>query len=163
MKKRFSIPKTIRKGMTLLELVIAMALVSIVIAGAGVALFAMQRTANRETKNHTTLLEAKTLSYAIDQVIKGKRGEGSAVFVEDNRKVGQNGLGILFTMNDEEYGFDGKTFGLVEESKIEGENVIYTASNSMYITYSVQSVFEEIIIHYGDNYAFSYTLIERIA
>ena len=43
--------KKLRKGMTLLELVIAIALTSIIFAGAGTALFLVNRVSKQETKN----------------------------------------------------------------------------------------------------------------
>ena len=162
MKSRFSLLKKVRTGMTLLELVIAMALVSIVLAGAGTALFAMQSTANRETKNHITLFEAKTLSQAIDHVVKGRNGQ--TVVFNHGKDIGKNEVRHFFTLGDDEvYGFDGKVFGKVEGGAIQGDDVIYTASNPMYITCDNDNApFEEIVIHYGDKFAYSLTLIEKV-
>ena len=157
--------KRLRKGMTLLELVIAMALTSIVLAGAGVALFSMQRVSNREAKNHTALLEAKNLSYAIDQTIKAKEYVAISLTTKQNN-IGKDSCETLLTLDSTVYGFDGKTFGIIEENKIEGENRMYQANNPMHISYVLHgeglNQLTEFKIHYGDNYGLTISLIERI-
>ena len=152
--------------MTLLELVIAMALVSIVLAGAGVTLFAMQKTANRETKNHVTLLEAKTLSQAIDYVVKA-RAKNDVILFNHVDNLGKEEIGVLFTVEHhdssvEEYGFDGKKFGIVVSNKIEGDKIVYSSSYPMFINCRQEAVFDEIIICYGENFSMSLTLIEKV-
>ena len=151
--------------MTLIELVIAMALTSIVLAGAGVALFSMQRVANREAKNHTTLLEAKSLSYAIDQIIKTKEYETISLTTKQSN-IGKDSCEALLTLDTTVYGFDGKTFGIIEDGKIEGDNKIYSSNYSRSISYVLHgegsNQLTEFKIHYGDNYGLAISLVERI-
>ena len=158
--------KRIKKGMTLMELVVAMALTSIVLTGAGVALFSMQRTANKEAKNHTILFEAKTLSYAIDQIIKAKEYTTISVMPKQNN-IGKDSCDGLLKLDSVVYGFDGTTFGIIDgDNKITGENIIYETKNSMFISYINHGEglnhLVEFKIHYGDNYASSISLVERI-
>lgn len=168
MKIRKKFLKELRKGMTLLELVIAIALTSIIFAGAGTALFLVNRVSKQETKNNETLLDAKNLYQVIDLLVKGKdRGQIIFPAAEDNN-IGKENCDLLFTITDGitpvQYGFHKTTFGIIEDSKIEGDNVKYKSEYNMYLSYKkyVDDKFTEFVIHYGDNYASSLSLIERI-
>ena len=159
------IAKRLRKGMTLLELVVAMALASIIFLGAGAALFAVNRVSKRETKDHVTLSDAKNLATAIDLLVKQEnRGTMSVTSETDN--LGKEGCDMLFTIGDVNYGLDHKVFGIIdsETHKIESDNVKYTASYDMYISINkpLSGKFTEFVIHYGDNYASSLSLVEKI-
>ena len=161
MKSAKSLLKRIRKGMTLLELIVAMALTSIIFVGAGTALFAMNRVSQKETKNHTCLTEAKTLMSLMDQTIKNKELEVFTV-PSDADEVGKESCGVLFTIGTTNYGFDKKSFGVVVENKIESQNVKYTSTYEMYIsrTKQVGNKFVEFVIHYGNNYENAISLVE---
>lgn len=159
--------KKLRKGMTLLELVIAIALTSIIFAGAGTALFLVNKVSRQETKNNVTLLDAKNLYQVIDLTIKQKdRGEIIYPTIDPGEEivVGKNECDELFQINDIHYGFDKKTFGIIEDNKIEGENKKYTSEYEMYISVKkpLANKFIEFVIHYGDNYASCLSLIERV-
>lgn len=159
------IAKRLRKGMTLLELVVAMALASIIFLGAGTALFAVNRVSKRETKDHVTLSDAKNLATAIDLLVKQEnRGTMSVTSETDN--LGKEGCDMLFTIGDVNYGLDHKVFGIIDSGthKIEGDNVKYTASYDMYISINkpLSGKFTEFVVHYGDNYASSLSLVEKI-
>ena len=168
MKIAKSLLKKVKKGMTLVELVVAIALTSIIFAGAGGALFAVNRVSQRETKNHVTLSDAKNLSQVIDLIVKSK-DRGEIVFpTGEIDEIGKETCDLLFTVTSNsktvQYGFDKKTFGIIEDNKIEGDNKKYTSEYNMYLSVQKQmdGKFAEIIIHYGDNYASSLSLVERI-
>ena len=168
MKNGKNFLKKLRKGMTLLELVIAIALTSIIFAGAGTALFFVNRVAKQETKNNATLLEAKNLYQVIDLLVKGK-DRGEIVFpAEQKDNIGKENCDLLFTITDGvtpvQYGFNKTVFGVIQDNKIEGENVKYTSDYNMYLSYKkyISNKFTEFVIHYGDNYASSLSLVERI-
>ena len=154
--------------MTLLELVIAIALTSIIFAGAGTALFAVNRVSKRETKNNVTLSDAKNLSQVIDLIVKGKETSEISFAGEELDNIGKENCDLLFTINGSsapvKYGFYKNTFGIIEDSKIEGDNKKYTSQYDMYLSVKkyIDGKFAEIVIHYGDNYASSLSLIERI-
>ena len=159
--------KKIRKGMTLLELVIAITLTSIIFAGAGTALFLVNRVSKQETKNNVTLLDAKNLYQVIDLIVK-KKDVGEITYLSDDQDyIGKESCGLLFIVDNSgspvHYGFDKKTFGIIEGDKIEGENIKYTSEYEMYFSFKKHAdKFVEFVIHYGDNYASSLSLIERI-
>ena len=166
MKAVFLIVKKLRKGMTLLELVIAMSLTSIVFAGAGVALFSINKTSQKETKNHVTLSDAKNLVYVIDLLFKN--GDYDSVNVNVGNELGKSGYAKLFsfTKNDvtTEYGFNEKIFGIKSEenNKIEGENIKYSSTYPMSVSISEKyDKFFEFVIHFGNEYKSSVSLIER--
>ena len=168
MKNGKNFLKKLRKGMTLLELVIAIALTSIIFAGAGTALFFVNRASKQETKNNATLLEAKNLYQVIDLLVKGK-DRGEIIFpVEQKDNIGKENCDLLFTITDGitpvQYGFNKTVFGVIQDNKIEGENVKYTSDYNMYLSYKkyISNKFTEFVIHYGDNYASSLSLVERI-
>ena len=163
--------KKLRKGMTLLELVIAIALTSIIFAGAGTALFLVNKVSRQETKNNVTLLDAKNLYQVIDLTIKKDRGDVTYLDLGDDNtedNVGKIGCQLLFTIKEGDnfidYGFDKTTFGIIEGEKIEGENIKYKSEYAMYFSVKKQldGKYIEFVIHYGDNYASSLSLIERI-
>ena len=166
MKTTKMIAKRLRKGMTLWELVVAMALASIIFLGAGTALFAVNRVSKRETKDHVTLSDAKNLATAIDLLVKQENRGAITVSNVPVPDVGKDVCGTLFTVGDVNYGFDHKVFGIIdgETHKIEGDNVKYTASYDMYISINkpLSGKFTEFVIHYGDNYASSLSLVEKI-
>ena len=157
--------KKIRKGMTLLELVIAMSLTSVVFAGAGVALFSINRISQQETKNHVCLSDAKNLSYVIDLIFKSD-GREAIVVVDDSNSVGRSSCELLFTVGSINYGFDKNTFGIIdsESGKIEDGNQKYHSSYDMYFSVKrrVDNKFVELVIHYGTDYVSSLSLVERI-
>ena len=168
MKIAKTVLKRIRKGMTLVELVVAIALSSIIFAGAGTTLFAINRVSKRETKNHVTLTDAKNLSQVIDLVVKGKNRSEISFPAEQLDNIGKENCDLLFTVIEDsvpiQYGFQKHTFGIIEDNKIEGDNRKYTSEYQMYLSFKkhVDGKFAEIVIHYGDNYASSLSLVERI-
>ena len=168
MKNAKTVLKKLRKGMTLVELVVAIALTSIIFAGAGTALFAVNRVSKRETKNHVTLSDAKNLSQVIDLIVKSKETTEISFPADELDNVGKENCDLLFTINQNstivQYGFYKNTFGIIEDNKIEGDNKKYTSEYEMYLSIRkyVDGKFAEIVIHYGDNYASSLSLVERI-
>ena len=162
MKSSFSLLRKVRKGMTLLELVIAMALTSIILTGAGVALYSMQKTSNREMKNHVVLSDAKTLSYAIDIVLKSDEHTSVTLNADKQNNIGKEECDILFTLDGVDYGFSKDTFGKVVEGQITGSDVKFHSTYAMYLSYRQEGSFTEFVIHYGDNYSQALSLVERI-
>ena len=150
--------------MTLVELVVAISLTSVIFAGAGTALFFVNKASRHETKNNVTLLDAKNLSQVIDLTIKDKGANTIDYLSDDTDNIGKTSYGKLFTVNGVEYGFDKTTFGVSDHGKIEGENVKYKSDYEMYLSVKkhLDNKFIEFVIHYGDNYASSLSLIERI-
>ena len=166
MKFLFSLLRKARKGMTLLELVIAMALTSIILTGAGVALYSMQKTSARETKNHVCLTDAKSLLYAMDILVKDETHNSVTLIKEKLDNIGKVSCDRLFTVVDNEvtstYGFNKNVFGKITGSDIKEEDVIFKSTYQMYISLSEKTPFTEIIIHYGTNYSQALSLVERI-
>ena len=74
--------KRIQKGLTLIELVIAMALSTIVIGGAVIVFLSLDRLSKAETKSFSELSDARGLVTAIDQILSDSAGNNSAE-VED--------------------------------------------------------------------------------
>ena len=156
--------------MTLVELVVAISLTSVIFAGAGTALFFVNKASRQETKNNVTLLDAKNLSQVIDLTIKDNKAHTIDYLPDDpddpddTENIGKTSYGKLFTVDGVEYGFDKTTFGVSEDGKIEGENVKYKSDYDMYFSVKkhLDNKFIEFVIHYGDNYASSLSLVERI-
>ena len=150
--------------MTLVELVVAISLTSVIFAGAGTALFFVNKASRQETKNNVTLLDAKNLSQVIDLTIKDRYANTIDYLSDDTDNIGKTSYGKLFTVDGVEYGFDKTTFGISVDGKIEGENVKYKSDYEMYFSVKkhLDNKFIEFVIHYGDNYASSLSLIERI-
>lgn len=164
MKLINSLVKTVKRGMTLLELVIAIALSSVVLAGAGVTLFAINRVSKRETKDHVSLSDAKNLASVIDLLVKEKdRGE-IILPTSQTDEIGKENCDLLFTIGTVNYGLEKTTFGVITDGSIGNENTRYKSEYPMYLTILKQrdNLFTEFVIHYGDNYASSLSLVERI-
>ena len=157
--------KKLKKGMTLVELVVAISLASIIFAGAGTALFAINRVSKRETKDHVSLSDAKNLATVIDLLVKEEgRREINLPLASDWDEIGKENCDLLFTIGDVDYGFEKTTFGVRTDGSIENKNRRYESEYPMYITILKHrnGLFTEFVIHYGDNYASSLSLVERI-
>ena len=157
------IVKRIKKGMTILELVIAMALVSIVLAGAGVALYAVNRVSKTEQITYASLTNARNLSYKIDQIFKSTHETAFDVVVSDS--IGKESCQSLFTVDGKTYGFDKNVFGVVVDNSITGKNIQYKSDYPMYIStkkWGESEKFAEFTIHFDEKYVSSISLVERI-
>lgn len=156
--------KKLKKGMTLVELVVAISLASIIFAGAGTALFAINRVSKRETKDHVSLSDAKNLATVIDLLVK-EEGRGEIILpTSQTDEIGKENCNLLFTIGTKDYGLDKTTFGVISDGSIVNENRRYESEYPMYITILKHrnELFTEFVIHYGDNYASSLSLVERI-
>ena len=156
--------KKFKKGMTLVELVVAISLASIIFAGAGTALFVINRVSKRETKDHVSLSDAKNLANVIDLLVKEKDRSEIVFPTPEMDEVGKEKCDLLFTIGAVEYGLDKTTFGIVTDGVIQNENRKYKSEYPMYLSVKKQraGLFTEFVIHYGDNYASSLSLVERI-
>ena len=157
------IVKKIKKGMTILELVVAMALVSIVLAGATVALFAANKVSKTESTTYASLTNARNLSYKIDLIFKSEHETPIDVVVSDS--IGKESCQNLFTVDGKTYGFDKDTFGIVVDNSISGKDVLYKSDYAMYIStkkWGEDEKFAEFTIHFDEKYVSSISLVERI-
>lgn len=162
MKKYSHFINKIKRGMTLLELVIAMSLTSIVLAGAGTVLFFTSRLSSKNIKSDVALNNAKTLATAIDVTIKtSDDGCFKLSTNETQTNLGKNGSALLFTVNqDEDYGFDGKNFGIMENGVVDEKTAKFSAEIPMYVNISLNGNTAEFSIKYGDSYQYTLSLIE---
>lgn len=162
MNKVLNFIKKIKKGMTLLELVIAMSLTTIVLAGAGTVLFFTSRLSSKNIKADVYLNNAKTLATAIDVAIKNSEDGTFRLNVNDKKDhLGSNGCSPLFIVNqNDNYGFDGYKFGIVENNEISEGSAKFTSENPMYIDIVEHEKTIEFSIKYGESYENTLSLIE---
>lgn len=162
MIKLFCFIKKIKKGMTLLELVIAMSLTSIVLAGAGTVLFFTSRFSSKNIKADVYLNNAKGLATAIDVAIKtSENGTFRLALSDQKTNLGSNGCSALFIVNQNDlYGFDGNKFGIIDNDEINEQSAKFKSENLMYIDIFEHGKTIEFSIKYGDSFQNTLSLIE---
>ena len=153
--------KRIRKGLTLLELVIAMALASIVVAGATVIFFSLDKMSKAEIKSFTETSDVKKLITVVDGIISDPKNSSFVIETSNSPQT------LLFTItenNGVEY-----EYSFVENS-LTKTNVSTSASEDLFTTdYDVTITIHEeathlykFTFHYGNDLGSTMYLVKEI-
>ena len=152
--------RKIKKGLTLLELVIAMALSSLVIVGATTIFVAMNRMSDAETRSFTESTNVKQLITTIDSVLGDHENDNISLNSEETFP------NPLFTITKDEtqieYSFENKELSKTTSGNKE---TIFTVTYDVRISLSVYSAGSSIYkftFEYGKDFAKSMYLLKKV-
>ena len=149
----------IKKGLTLLELVIAMALSAIVIGGTTVIFLSMNRMSQAETKTYSELADVKNLVTVVDRAISNPSNKTVTI----SAPISEH---LLFTVTDSSdalsrYYFDNNQLESLNVSTSERE-VVYTCDTDVTISIDTVESYYRFTFSYGSEGSNALYLLKRI-
>ena len=153
----------IKKGLTLLELVIAMALSTIVIGGATIVFLSMNRMSKAETQTYSELSDAKNLVVAIDRIINEPENKSVEIYLSGSAESVQH---LLFSITDKsdvlsKYYFEDNKFEKLNTSTNIRET-IYSPDTAITVSIDDANGFYRFTFNYGSNNSNELQLLKKI-
>ena len=149
----------IKKGLTLLELVIAMALSTIVIGGTTVIFLSMNRMSQAETKTYSELADVKNLVTVVDRAINNPSNKNVSI----SAPISEH---LLFTVTDSNdvlirYYFANNQLESLNVSTSATE-VVYTCDNDVTISIDTVNSYYRFTFSYGSDGSNALYLLKKI-
>ena len=156
-----SMKKKIKKGLTLMELVIAMALSSVVIGGAVVVFLSMNKLSQTQTKTNSELFDAKGLVIAVDSILSSSSNKEIVM----NTSGTPQGLLFTITENDDSifaYNFSGTVLEKTNTTSGTTEEVLTTDELIRVSITSAGLNGYKLSFEYGQDFENTFYLIKKV-